>query len=134
MQLFDSVKLYVFAFALSAFIAVEKLRHLAKGSLSESGTRLDTMSLLLTLVTVCIAVYLAGLLRKLSSRIEQAGIVLVEVLCVLWLANLLVKFGVAWAEIPHSPFVSATIHCAITVLAGVRTFQVVWHRRRTQSA
>jgi hypothetical protein len=68
MQLFDSVKLYVFAFALSAFIAVEKLRHLAKGSLSEPGGRIDTMSLLLTLVTVCIAVYLAGLLRKLSSR------------------------------------------------------------------
>ncbi|MFL6428975.1 MAG: hypothetical protein ACJ71S_12075, partial [Acidobacteriaceae bacterium] len=70
-------------------------------------------------------VYLPILLRKISNRIEQVGIVLTEVLCLLWLANLLAELGVAWAEIPHVRFLSAAVNCAVTVLAGVRTFEVI---------
>lgn len=134
MQLFDSVKLYVFTFCVLVLIATSKLHRLIKGPAPASTAGFTINNILLALITICLAVYLAGLLRKLSIRIEQAAIVLVEVSCILWLANWLTTFGISWVEIPHSRILSATVHCAVTVLAGVRTFQVAWHRRRPKAA
>ena len=131
-QLFDSAKMYVFLFCVLALITVEKLRQLTLGAAHAGTTDLDIRNLLIACVTFMMAVYLPILFRKISNRIERVGIVLTEVLCLLWLANLLTKLGVAWAEIPHGLFVSAIFHCAITVLAGVRTFQVLWHRSPAQ--
>ncbi len=128
MQLFDSVKLYVFLFCVLALVTMEKLRQLTQGAAHRGTAGFDIKSLLLALITLFMAVYLPILLRKISNRIEQLGIVLTEVLCLLWLANLLVELGVAWPEIPYGRFLSAALQCAVTVLAGVRTFEVMWHR------
>lgn len=133
MQIFDSVKMYVFMFFVLVLIAVEQLRQLTKSPVQAPAGGFDIKNLLLALITAYMAVYLAGLLRKISNRVEQVAIVLIEVLCLLWLANLLAKFGVVWAEIPYGRFIAAAVQCAVTVLAGVRTFQVVWHRRFTQA-
>lgn len=132
MQLFDSAKMYVFLFCVLALITVEKLRQLTQGTTHATPVGFDIKNLLIALVTVVLAVYLARLLRKISNRIEQVGIALTEVLCALWLADFLTEFGVTWAEIPHGRFLSAIFHCAVTVLAGVRTFQVMWHRSPVQ--
>jgi hypothetical protein len=120
--------MYVLLFCVLAVITTEKLRQLTQSTAHAGTAGFDIKNVLVALVTVVMAVYLARLLRKISSRIEQTGIVLTEVLCVLWLANLLTQLGVAWAEIPHGRFLNAAFHCAVTVLAGVRTFQVMWHR------
>ncbi len=133
MQLFDSVKMYVFMFCLLALIAVPKLHQLTTVPTSASTAGFTINNIVLALITIYLAIYLAGLLHRLSSRIEQIAIVLVEVACILWLANWLTAFGITWAEIPHSRFLSAAVHCAVTVLAGVRTFQVILHGRRTQT-
>jgi hypothetical protein len=133
-QLFDSVKMYVFMFCVLALIAVPKVYQLTTGPAPASTAGFTINNVVLALITIYLAVYLAGLLRKLSSRIEQAAVVLVEVACILWLANWLTTFGITWAEIPHSRLLEATVHCAITVLAGVRTFQIARHRRHTQAA
>jgi hypothetical protein len=132
LQLFDSAKLYVFTFCLIALIAVAKVKLLFKNPAPVSATGLDINNIVLALITIYMAIYLAGLLRKLSSRIEQAAIVLVEVSCILWFASFLVNLGTAWAGISHGRFLDTIIDCAITILAGVRTFQVVWQRRRLQ--
>ena len=138
MRLFNSVKMYVFVFCLLAFIAVVKLSQLIVSPAHVSTANFDIDNLLTALVTIFISVYLAVLLRKLSNRIEQAAIVLIEIQCILWFANLLAKFGFVWANIPHYLIFDTTVDCLITVLAGVRTFQVVmhrriaWHRRRSQ--
>ena len=132
MQLFDSAKMYVFLFCVLALITVEKLRQLTQNATHAGTVGFDIKNLLLALITLFMAVYLPILLRKISNRIEQVGIVLTEVLCVLWLANLLAELGVAWAGIPHGRLLSATFHCAVTVLAGVRTFQVMLHRSPAQ--
>lgn len=134
MQLFDSAKTYVFLFCVLAIIAAEKLHQLTQRAAYVSTTDFNFKNLLLALTTVLLAAYLGRLLLKISNRIEQLGVVLTEVLCVLWLANLLAELGVAWAQIPHSRFLGTTLHCTVTVLAGVRAFQVMWHRRTTQDA
>jgi hypothetical protein len=134
MQLFDSVKMYVFTFCVLALIAVPKVYQLTTGPAPAPTAGFTINNIVLALITIYLAVYLAGLLRRLSSRIEQIATVLVEVACILWLANWLTTVGIAWADIPHSRFLSATVHCVVTVLAGVRAFQVAWHRRRTQRA
>ena len=131
-QLFDSAKMYAFLFCVLALITAEKFRQLTEGATHVAPVGFDIKNLLLVLVTVVLAVYLARLLRKISNRIEQVGIVLTEVLCVFWLANFLTEFGVAWAEIPHGRLLSAIFHCAVTVLAGVRTFQVLLHHGSAQ--
>lgn len=125
MQLFDSVKMYVFMFCILSLISVEKLRQLTEEPAHTSNANFDIRNILLALITICMAGYLLGLLRKISNRIEQTAIVLIEVLCILWFADLLARFGIAWAEIPHGRYLSAAVHCAVTVLAGVRTLQVV---------
>jgi hypothetical protein len=130
-RLFDSAKMYVFLFCVLALITTEKLRQLTQSPAHAGTVRFDIENVLLALATVVMAVYLAKLLREISNRIEQAGIILTVVSCVLWLANLLAELGVAWAEIPHSRFLSAAICCAVTALAGVRTFQVMGHRSPT---
>ena len=129
MRLFNSVKMYVFVFCLLAFIAVVKLSQLTRSPAQVSTANFDIDNLLTALVTIFIAVYLAILLRKLSNKIEQVAIVLIELQCILWFANLLAKFGIAWAEVPHYRIFDTTVHCLITALAGMRTFQVVMHRR-----
>ena len=43
------------------------------------------------------------------------------------LANLLAKMRVVWAEIPHGLVLSVALHCAVTLLAGVRAIQVLLH-------
>lgn len=134
MQIFDSVKMYVFMFCVLVLITVEQLRQLTQNPTHAAMVGFDIKNFLLALITIYMAVYLAGLLRKISNRIEQAATVLIEVLCILWLANLLAKFGIVWAEIPYSRFLAATVQCAVTVLAGVRTFQVIWHHKHTQDA
>src|SRR5271157_3401092 len=129
MQLFDSVKIYVFVFCLGAIIAVEKLRQLTHGPrfVSASGSGIE--NIVYAIITIFMFFYLPVLLRKLSNRIEQIAIGLVEVACILWLADWLAGIGIAWAAIPHNLFLATAIYCAITVLAGIRMFQVVWHRR-----
>lgn len=131
-QLFDSAKMYAFLFCVLALITVGKLRQLAQGTAHSGTAGFDIRNLLIALITLFMAVYLPILLRKISNRIEQVGILLTEVLCVLWLANLLADMGIAWAEIPHGLFISAIFHCAITLLAGVRMFQVMWYRSSVQ--
>lgn len=134
MQLFDSVRMYVLAFSVYALVAVEKLYELAKSPAPASTAGFGVREVLIVFVTICVAGYLIRLLRKTSIRIEQMIIVLTEALCILWLANLLANLGISWAEIPLARGITATVHCAATVLAGVRTFQVEWHRRRAQKA
>lgn len=133
MQLFDSAKMYVFLFCVLALITVEKLRQLSQGATHAGTAGFDVKNLLLVLGTLFMAVYLPILLRKISNRIEQVGIVLTEVLCLLWLANLLAEMGVAWAEIPHGLVLNATFHCAVSLLAGVRTIQVLLYRQVARS-
>ena len=132
MQLFDSVKMYVFVFCLLAFIAEVKLSQLIGNPAPAPTANFDIEILLTALVTLFIAVYLIVLLRKLSNRIEQVAIVLIELQCILWFVNLLAKFGIVWADILHYRIFDTSVHCLITTLAGVRTFQVVWHRRHFQ--
>ena len=133
MQLFDSVGMYVFVFCLYALVGLQKLHELSKSPAVAITTRLSIREILLTLITICMAVCLIGLLRKTSSRIEQAVIILTEVLCVLWLANLLARFGIAWADIPHGRYLTATVDCVAAALIGVRTLQIARHGKRTQS-
>ena len=134
MQLFDSVKIYVFVFCLGAIISVANLRQLINGPrfVSASGSGIE--NIVIALITILLLFYLPGLLRKLSNKIERIAIGLFEVGCILSLADWLAGIGIKWAAIPHNLLIATTIQCAITVLAGVRTFQVVWHRRRTQAA
>ena len=132
MQLFDSVKMYVFAFCLGAVIAFAKLRQLAQRSAAAPATDFDVINnVVLALITVGLAVYLALLMRKLSSTIEKIAIVLFEVACILSLAEWLSDSGIAWAAIPHSRFLEAVFLCAIAALAGVRMFQVALRRKST---
>lgn len=134
MQLFDSAKMYVFLLCVLVLITVEKLRQLTQGVTHAGTAGFEFKNLLLAVITLFMAVYLPILLRKISNRLEQVGIVLTEVLCVLWLANLLAEMGVAWAEIPYGPILTTAFHCAVTVLAGVRTFQVLLHRSPAREA
>jgi hypothetical protein len=129
-QLFDSVKIYVFVFCLGAIIAVEKLRQLIHGPrlVSASGSGIENN--VYVIITIFMLFYLPGLMLKLSNRIERIAIGLFEMACLLSLADWLAGIGIAWAAIPFNLFLGATIDCAIAVLAGVRTFQVVWLRRR----
>jgi hypothetical protein len=127
-KLFDSVKMYVFAFFVYALVALEKLYELARATSSTSSSTLGGKAVFLILVTVCVAAYLIGLLRKTSNKIEQSVILLTEALCLLELAHLLVILGAAWAAIPSDQYVITIVHLVATILAGVRTFQVLWHR------
>jgi hypothetical protein len=120
--------MYVFLFCLLALITAEKLHQLTRGTSPTDPGGFDIEHGLVALVTVVMAVYLAILLSKISNLIEQTGIVLTEASCVLWFANLLTQLGVAWAEIPHGRLINAALTSAVTVLAGVRAFQVMWHR------
>jgi hypothetical protein len=133
-QLFDSVKLYVFTFCLGALIAVSKLHQLTKSPAPASTAGFSFENIVTALITILMAIYLPGLLRKLSSRIEQTAIALVEVACVIWLADWLTIFGINWAKIPNIRFLDAAVFCAVTILAGIRTFQVAWFRRNTREA
>lgn len=132
MQLFDSAKMYLFLFCVLALITVEKLRQLTRGEVHSATAGFNIKTFLLVLITLFMAAYLPILLRKISNRIEQVGIVLTEVLCVLWLAKLLAGLGVGWADIPHGLSISAVFHCAVAVLAGVRVVQVLRHREPAQ--
>lgn len=134
MQLFDSVKMYLFSFCVLALIAVGRLRQLTHSPDTASTAGFDIENIVLALISIHLAVYLACLLRKLSSRIEQTAVVLVELDCMLWLTNWLANLGMVWLTIPHALLLTTTVHCAITVLAGVRVSQVVWHRKRDQAA
>jgi hypothetical protein len=125
MRLFDSAKMYVFLFCVLALISIEGLLHLNHSQPYSRTAGFAIRNVVIALATVVMAVCLARLLPKLSSRIEQAGMVLTDVLCILWLANFLAELGVAWAEIPHGRLLKAGFNCAVTVLAGVRTTQVM---------
>lgn len=122
-QLFDSIKMYLFLFCLLALTAVEKIRQLILGTIRARTDRFEVRDLLLTCLTLFMAAYLPILFRSISNGIEQVGIVLTEGLCVLWLANQSAKMGITWAGIPHAAFVSTTLHCALAALAGVRVLQ-----------
>jgi hypothetical protein len=128
-QLFDSVWIYVFMFCILALIAAAQVHQLTKGSFPASTNSFEINNLVLALITIYIAVYLAGLLRKLSSRIEQAAVVLFEVLCILWFAEMLAKLGIVWAKIPNGFYLTATLNCTLTVFAGIRAFQMLRHKR-----
>jgi hypothetical protein len=132
MQLFPSATMYVFTFCIFALFLAAKLHRVIYGQVQASITGLGINDIVLALITICIAVYLVGLLSKLTSRIEQVAVVLYLVSCILWLVNLLAKVGIAWAAIPHTPVVSAAIDSSITVLAGVRTLQVLFNRKPAQ--
>jgi hypothetical protein len=134
MQLFDSAKMYVFVFFLSAFFLAAKLHLLINGQVQPSTTGLGVKDAVNALITICFAAYSVELLRKLTSRIEQVAVVLYVGSCILWLVNLLAKLGIAWAPIPHSLLVSAAIYSSITALAGVRTLQVLFHPKPAQEA
>jgi len=128
MQLFDSAKMYLFLFCVLAFITVGMLHQLTQNVAHVGATGFGINELLVAIGTLFMAAYLPILFRKITNRIDRAGIVLTEVLCVLWFANLLAELGVAWADIPHRLLVKMVVLCVITVLAGIRTFQVLWHR------
>jgi hypothetical protein len=125
MQLFDSAKIYLFIFGVLALIAMEKLRQLTGGKVHPGTAGLSISTILLVLITLFMAAYLPVLLGKISNRIEQLGIVLTEVLCVLWLAELLAGLGVGWASVPYDLLISALLYCAVAILAGVRVIQVL---------
>jgi hypothetical protein len=124
MRLFDSAWIYVLLFCVLMFITVEKLHQLATGAIHSDSRGLNVERVMVTLVTVVMAGYMPILIRRTSNRLEQVGIVLTELLCVLWFATLLASQGAEWAQIPHSAYLSAALNCAITLIAGVRVFQV----------
>lgn len=128
MRLFDSAKMYVLLFCVLALITMEKLRQITQSTVDVGTAGFDINKVMIGLFMIVMAVYLAMLFRKISNRIERTGILLTIVLCVLWLMSLLTQLGLAWAEIPHSRVLNASLHCMVTVLAGVRTFQVMGHR------
>jgi hypothetical protein len=132
-QLFDSVKMYVFAFCVYALVAAEKLYELINGPAARDLSA-GRGGVLLIILTVCVAIYLIGLLRKTSNKLERAVIMFTELLCVLEVISLIQNMGVTWAEIPANSNVIAVVHSLATVLAGVRTFQVIRHHRSTQEA
>ena len=132
MQLFDSAKMYVFAFCLFVLITVANVRHLTKSPLPVPVAGSGIENIVIAFITLCLAAYLAGLLRKLSSRIEQIAVVLFEVSCMLDLADWLANLGMAWAKIPHYLSISEILYYALTGLAGVRAVQVLWSRRNAQ--
>jgi hypothetical protein len=132
MQLFDSAKVYLFVFCMLVLSAIGKLHQLIRGALHSGAAGLTAKTFLLALITFFMAAYLPILLRKISNRIEQMGIVLTEVLCVLWLGELLTDLGARWADIPHGPSISAVANCIVAVLAGVRAVQVLRHREQSQ--
>jgi hypothetical protein len=132
MQLFDSPKMYVFVFCIFMLGSAAKLYLLFHGQVPTFTTGLGVNDIVHAFITIGIGVHLAGLFRKLSSRIEQAAIVIYVALCFVWLVSLSAKAGIAWVGVPHSLFLSAAGDCTITVLAAVRTFQVSFHRTPAQ--
>ena len=132
MQLFDSAKVYIFVFCILTLSAMGKLNQLIRGIVYTSATGLTTRTFLLALITFVMAAYLLVLLRTISNSIEKVGIVLTEVLCVLWLGQLLTGLGARWADIPYGPAISTFFNCVVAVLAGVRAVQVLRHREPSQ--
>jgi hypothetical protein len=127
-RVFDSVRTYVFAFCVYLLVALEKTYALVNRTSFRPRSEAGGTDVFLILVTICCFVYLVGLLRKTSSGIERAVLVLTEALCVLELTHLLAKLGAAWATIPNDQFVIAIIHFGATILVGIRVFQVAWRR------
>ncbi len=125
MQIFKTTRGYALVFSAYAFIALATLHNLFRkpgASITHSPFSTQIPEIVGML---CCAIVLPGLLRKTSNTIERVVLILTEVVCLLWLANVLPKAGLDWAVIPYEHYFSATLVCASALLAGVRLVGVV---------
>jgi len=125
MQIFKTTRGYALVFCAYAFIALATLHNLFRKSGAPITHSPFSTQLPAIVGMLCCAIVLPGLLRKTSNSLERVVLVLTEAICLLWLANVLPKVGLAWAAIPHEHYFSAILVCAVTLLAGVRVLEVV---------
>jgi len=123
-RIFDSPGMYLFTFCLFAIVALAKLFKIGKDAAHLAGPPSSVQRDIGILGTLCLAIYLPILLRRLPNRVERLGITLFEISCFLWLANFLVEVGARWAEIPYKDRLQTIIVCSVAIVAGVRWVQV----------
>lgn len=132
-QVFDFPGMYLLTFCFFAMVALAKLLHIGKDAARLAEPPSSVQRFIVALGNLYMAAYLPILLRRISNRVEQVAIVLLEVSCVLWLASFLSRFGVAWANVPYGNSLQTIIASVIAILAGVRTFQMARNSRRPVS-
>lgn len=121
--------MYVFSFCLFLLITVEKLHKVTGGGRSIAfQNHFGPIGILADVFTLCLAIYLVVLMRKVTNKIERLGMLLLEAICALWFLNLLHNLGIGWASIPYGSHLVASIYGLLTLLAGIRTAQVAWIR------
>lgn len=125
MQIFKTTRGYALVFCAYVFIALATLHNLFRNpgapiTHSPLSTQIPAI-----IGMLCCAIALPGLLRKTSNTLERVVLVLTEAVCLLWLANVLPKVGLAWAAIPYEHYFSATLVCVAALLAGIRLVDVV---------
>jgi hypothetical protein len=132
MQIFETIRAYVLAFCAYAFVALATVHNLFRSTGPSVTPSPFSIQFPAIVGMLCCAIVLPGLLRKTTNTLEKVVLILTEAVCLLWLANMLPKIGLAWAAIPHEPSFSALLVSAAAVLVGVRLFEVMRQRKADQ--
>jgi len=132
LRVFDSSGMYLFTCCFFAVVALAKLLHIGKDAARLAGPPSNFQRVIVVLGTLYLAAYLPILLRRISNRVEQLAIVLLEISCVLWLAKFLATVGAGWAKIPYSDQLQTIVACLVAILAAVCWLQIAQESTRSQ--
>jgi hypothetical protein len=134
MRILKTTRSYVLIFCTYALVALVSVRNLFRNSSHSVVPPPLSFQIPATVGMVCCAIALPGLLEKTSNTFEKTAIVLTEGVCILWLAGVLPKFGLAWAVIPYYRYFLAILVCVAAALVGVRLFEVLRQQKTDQGA
>ena len=128
MRIFKTTRGYALVFCAYALVALATVHNLFRNSGPLVTHSTFSIQLPAIVGMLCCAIVLPGLLRKTTNTLEKVILILTEVVCLLWLVNVLAKVGLAWAAIPCERYCSATLVCVAALLAGARLVDVVRQR------
>jgi hypothetical protein len=133
MQLFEKTNTYVYIFCAYTLNALLLLFHSMKGSLA-SHKPPDLLVLVPMILGMGSGVLLSFVfIRRTSSLVEKAVLILTGVLCLLFLVSVLAEIGYEWADFPFSHAIFVLVSCAAAVLAGIRVLQLARFSNRIAS-
>lgn len=128
MNIFRTRRAYVIAFGayfLSLLIMVRTFR-------SESAPDIQIVahpSVVKVVVALFCSIFFIGLIHLSSIILERIIFVASSLYFLLWALETLSGYGYWWAMIPNNLTVSVAVSAMATVLAGVRTAQIVFDKK-----
>lgn len=130
MRLFKAKGLYIYVFCVYAINALFLLFHHGKKSTPTDGAVGLSIALPQVIGMLFLAVVASLATRRTSSVLERCVLILTSIICLLFVASVLPKFGYNPPRPLHDYSIFVAVSCLAALLAGWRMLQLVMTDKR----